>query len=458
MEMSRKLSFIPDDDSNEIVKRYEAFLSRNNVSGYFDVEELESIVDYYLRKGRTRESSKALEFGFRLHPNSTELMTKRAKIYLAVGETNKAFRILESQGVTDDYEVNLLKIDALTRLDRNKEAHILCDKMIASETTDQDNVCLDIAYIFLGQFDPDSAFKYLKVGETYNPKNVDLLFELAFCYEQRQDNDQAINSYHKIIRFDPYAAEAWFNLGQIHFSQQEFQEALNAYGYAQTIRPEDSLTYLQKGHTHFQLQQYEEALEEFFSYEKMVTENWQTYLFIGECYERREMFTLAIEYYQKSLSENEENFEALTGIGICLLEQELFNESMVYIRRAIALNDSAADAWVYLAEALTGIDDTRGALLAYLKSIELDPAQPDTLMAIANICMEQGEFTLALQYYIEAERLDRDHELENINLFMAVAYFKVGATEASEVALKKAVAENLDALNLFHELCPEANQ
>jgi tetratricopeptide (TPR) repeat protein len=79
-------------------------------------------------------------------------------------------------------------------------------------------------------------------------------------------------------------------------------------------------------------------------------------------------------------------------------------------------------------------------------------------MAIANICMEQGEFSLALQYYLEADLLDDDHELENINLFMAVAYFKVGEMEASEEMLKKAVAENLDAQNLFNELCPEANE
>lgn len=454
--MSRKLSFIPDDDSDEIVKRYEAFLSRNNVSGYFDVEEMESIVDYYLRKGKTRESSKALDFGLMIHPGSSALMTKRAKIYLAVGETKKAFRILESQGETGDYEVSLLKIDALTRLDRNKEAHLLCEKLISSESSDQDNVCLDIAYIFLGQFDAESALKYLKQGETFNPKNIDLLFELAFCYEQQQENDQATDCYNRIIRLDPYAAEAWFNSGQIYFARQDFQEALIAYSYAQTIRPEDSLTCLQKGHTHFQLQQYEEALEDYFSYEKMTGENWQIWLFIGECYERMEMFTVAMDFYKKSLAENEENFEALTGIAICLLEQELFNDSITYIQRALELNETAPDAWVYLAEALTGIDDTHGALMAYLKSIELDPNQPDTLMAIANICMEQGEFSLALQYYIEAERLDSDHELENIHLFMAVAYFKIGAPEASEEALKKAVAENLDALKLFRELCPES--
>lgn len=453
--MSRKSAYTPEDDSNEIVKRYEAFLSNRGVSGYFDVEEMESIVDYYLRKGRTRESSKALEFGFRLHPNSTALMSKRAKIYIATGEIQKAFNILESLGDQGDYEITLLKIDALIRLEREKEGHLLCEKLIETESDDIDNVCLDIAYIFLAQFDIMSAYKYLRIGEAFNPLNDELLFELAFCQEHNDEIEQAIATYNKIIRSDPYAAEAWFNLGQIYFTKQDFQQALTAYDYARVIRPEDSLSCLQKAHTHFQLQQYPEALEEYFAYEEMTAENWQTFLFVGECYERMENYKDAIIYYQKSLEENEDNFEALTGIAICMLEQELFPDSIPYLERAIKLNDQAPDAWVYLAEALTGIEDTAGALIAYLKSINLDANQPDTLMAIANIFMEQAEFELALKYYQEALQCDEHHELENIHLFMAVAYHHTGDFIASQESLKKAMSENLDALKLFLELCPE---
>lgn len=453
--MSRKSAYTPEDDSNEIVKRYEAFLSNRGVSGYFDVEEMESIVDYYLRKGRTRESSKALEFGFRLHPNSTALMSKRAKIYIATGEIQKAFNILESLGDQGDYEITLLKIDALIRLEREKEGHLLCEKLIETESDDIDNVCLDIAYIFLAQFDIMSAYKYLRFGEAFNPLNDELLFELAFCQEHNDEIEQAIATYNKIIRSDPYAAEAWFNLGQIYFTKQDFQQALTAYDYARVIRPEDSLSCLQKAHTHFQLQQYPEALEEYFAYEEMTAKNWQTFLFVGECYERMENYKDAIIYYQKSLEENEDNFEALTGIAICMLEQELFPDSIPYLERAIKLNDQAPDAWVYLAEALTGIEDTAGALIAYLKSINLDANQPDTLMAIANIFMEQAEFELALKYYQEALQCDEHHELENIHLFMAVAYHHTGDFIASQESLKKAMSENLDALKLFLELCPE---
>jgi tetratricopeptide (TPR) repeat protein len=452
----RRIFSAPEDDFNESVKRYEAFLSNHDgTSGYFDVEELEDIVDYYLRSGRTKDSSGALEFGLKLHPNNFALRIKRAKIYLATGDTHKAYSILESLGMQDDYELNLLKIEALRKLERREEAHRLCEHLIEKEGEDVDQVCLDIAYIFLTDYDINSAFQYLKRGVAHNPDNEELLFELAFCYEHLNEHAKAIRTYNHILTKDPYAGEAWFNLGQIYFTHQKFQHALDAFEYARVINPDDSLTCLQKAHTHFQMQQYDDALDEFFAFEELTGDSGQTYPYIGECYERLERYQDAITFYQKALDKDKDNYDALIGITVCLMEQDLFQESLHYIQQAIQVKNDDADAWVYFAEGLMGLDDTAAALLAYMKSIELNPAQPDTLMAIANIFMEQEAFGLAIEYYQQALKYDEYHELENIHLFMAVAYHLAENEDAAQLSLAKAMEENLDAQKIYNEICGE---
>jgi len=130
--MNRKLSFPVDDESSDVVKKYEQFLS-GAAPGYFDVEELENIIEYYLRRGRTKDSAKALDLGLKLHPDNTALKTKRAKIYLATGDALKAFRILDKLAESTDYEVMLLKIEVLIKLERTKEARILSDELISDE-------------------------------------------------------------------------------------------------------------------------------------------------------------------------------------------------------------------------------------------------------------------------------------------------------------------------------------
>ncbi len=452
--MGRKLQYQLDDDSSELIARYEQFVAGNG-PGYFDVEELETIVDYFLRKGKAKESSKALDLGLRLHPGNSSLQIKRAKIYLALGETQKAMRIFETLNESTEYELLLLKAEALIKSGRHKEAAKVCNDIIENEVDDIDNISIDIAFIYIADLDILNALHFLKIGDKYNNQNVDLLFELAFCYEQIADSGMAIETYNRIINIDSFLPEAWFNLGQVYFVQQEFQKSLTAYDFVLAINENDSLACLQKAHAHFQLEQYQQACDAYADYGKMTGENWQTQLFIGESYEKMERYDDAIEFYNQSLVEKPENYDALTGIAICLLEKEQFEESLNYSQRALKQHEDAPDAWVYLAEALVGLDNLDDALLAYLKSITIEANQPDTLMAIANICMDKGEWKTALEYYLAA--YDLDNTLEFIDLFIAVAFFKNDNISASRIYLKKASALSLDAERLFFEVCDDAN-
>lgn len=455
--MRRKLSFLPEEEPEDLIRRYEAFLSQKTAAGYFDVYEMEQIVDYYLRWGRTRESTVALELGFRLHPGSPVLLVQKAKILLASEQPQKALLLLNSVVNIKEYDVILLKINVLAVLGQQDEARALATELLSDQSLDVDVVCLDIAYIYLSNFDIENALYFLQKGEAANPRNIDILHELAFCHDAREDNEASLAVYQRIIKLDPYSAETWFDLGQIYFLQNDFSKAIMAYEYASVIRPEDSLTFLQKAHSHFQLQQYKEAIEDYLVYISMAPDNWQAWLFVGECYERLDQFDFAIRYYSKSLKMHEENFEALTGIAICLMEQEKFDDSLAFSQRAIEINPDAADGWVYLAEGLVGLDRPEEALQAYIKSIRLDPNQPETYMAIANICMDKGEFNLALEYYRQALALNDDSDLQNIHLFIAVAYYKTGRREEAFFALDKAMEESLEAYKIFREICPESD-
>lgn len=451
--MGHKFTFIPDDEPNDIVRRYEDFLlNRKKVSGYFDVEELENIIDYYLHRGRTRESAEAVEFGFKIHPNSSVLLTKRAKNFLAIGEIHKAYRILDSLPEKDDYEVQLLRIEALMRMDRKKEATVLCDRLCKNEHSRLDTACMDIATVMTSLPEPEIALTYLTKGHEFNPKSLEILFEMAFCNEQLFEFEDALENYRKITRIDSFSIEAWFNMGQLYMGISEHNKAISCFDYAQAIKPDDSLTYLQKAHCFFQLQQYRDALNEYKEYTRLTSETWQTHLFIGECYERLDLYNEAILWYHKSLEIKADNYEALTGIAICLLEKEHFVASLDFLKKAIELKPEAADVWVYLGEALTGTDEIDGALVSYLKAIDIDPEQPDTLMAIANIFLEKGEYELAIQYYEQADGFDYENELENIHLFLAIAHDKLGHFEESISELEIAAGLNPEAISLFREI------
>lgn len=296
--MSKKFSFSIDDEAGELVARYENYLV-GAAPGYFDVHEMERIVEYYLAHGRTKDSLNALELGQKLHPDNSLLNIKRAKIFLSTGDVKRAYRILSSVVEDSDVEVLFLKTEALVKLHRTSEARELAFSILGEKNDDLDWVCIDVALVFTSENEFDVALEILNVGAEHNPKNTELLFDKAFCYEQKADFERASETYQEIIDIDPYYSEAWFNLGQIYFLQLDYENALEAYDYVLAINEYDALALFQKAHSHYQLNQWSEALEAYLNYESLVPDKWQVWLYIGETYEKLEDFAMALEYYGK---------------------------------------------------------------------------------------------------------------------------------------------------------------
>ena len=154
-------------------------------------------------------------------------------------------------------------------------------------------------------------------------------------------------------------------------------------------------------------------------------------MFIAESYEKMDQFDLALDYYRRSHILSPESFNALEGVIVCLLELEKFHESFTYIYKAIGIDKKSSEIYIYLAEAFTGITDYDNALKAYLKSLSIEPIQPETVMTVGNLYMDKKDFATALKYYETAMELDSNLEL--LSLFIAIAYYK---TKKYQKALK----------------------
>lgn len=453
--MGRNFSFFIDGESIELVERYEKYLS-GGAPGYFDVDEMERIVEYYLSYGRTKDSLRAVELGKKLHPTSGVLDMKRAKIYLATGDTNKALRILSNLVEDSDPEITFLKIEALSKLDRNLEAYELAKELVDDENDDLDMLCIDLAMIFMGEGKFEYALELLKIGDNHNQKNIDLLFDMAFCQEQKVMLPEAIQTYKRIIQLDSFVGEAWFNLGQVYFLLNQYENAIEAYDYALVINEKDNISLIQKGHSYFQLGQWQQAVDIYLEYVHTTSDKWQVWLFIAECFEKMENFAKALNYYKLSYKEMEDNYEAIVGIAICLLEMDQFQESLEYINKSLEIGSEMADSWIYLAEAKVGLGEYKEALDAYHQAVSIDPNQPDALLAMGNIYMDYADFKTALKYYELAYSFDQT--LEFIELFIAVASYYTEDYSKVVTYLELAIHRNLDAAKLFLELCPGADE
>ena len=95
-------------DAKKLVDRFESML-KNRESQYFDLDELESITEYYFQEGELRKALKVIRYGDSIFQEHPTLMLREAQILAIMGHHTRAIPRLK----------NLLHIEP-----SNDEAHL----------------------------------------------------------------------------------------------------------------------------------------------------------------------------------------------------------------------------------------------------------------------------------------------------------------------------------------------
>ncbi|MBQ1969754.1 MAG: hypothetical protein II221_00985, partial [Paludibacteraceae bacterium] len=172
-------SILPNDGQKDTLRRYERSLSEGRAE-YFGTDELEVVVDYYIQRLKFQKAKEAVDFGLAQHPGNVMLLSKAARICIENGEMEKA-RVLVS-GLLEREPGNraLLFLSGELELAEGdvvaaKEAF---DKVLSGNAQDVDEVCLDIAYVYISKMSFEAALHFLKMGFKANSLNITLCFEL----------------------------------------------------------------------------------------------------------------------------------------------------------------------------------------------------------------------------------------------------------------------------------------
>jgi tetratricopeptide (TPR) repeat protein len=442
-----------DPGVKELVERYERCLQEGRPC-YFDVDELEDISDFYLNKGKNQESTEVVEMGLRLHPNSSILWLRRATLYLEIDDTKRALQILDRIPEREDTEAILIRSEIYIRQGKQEEALQLLHRIMDEETSDRSNLALDISGILIQDSQHKEAIGFLLQALSYDEKNIELLFELAYGYEQLDDTNAAIAIYHRILDIDPYCSEIWFNLGQASFNEFRYHDAIDAYDFVLAINSKDHFALLQKAHALFQSSQYVAAAETYREYAEATQDTAVSQVYEGESWEKAGLFDQAIICYQKAYEMDHRNVDALTGMGICLMEKEQFKDSLLWFERALRVDQKISETWVYMAEVFVNMEMADEAIFCYVRSLDIDPEQADVLAALGNLQFDAGNYSKSFEYYQQAEELDP--LLPGLSLYYALLYGKIGDIEHSRQCLSEALKDNPDAQEVYDEFFNES--
>lgn len=441
-----------NEENNFALTRFESMLKTNDIL-FFDSNEFENIIHYYLENGRIALAKKAVKLGLAQHPSSINLKLLKVEMLVFEDKLEMADDLLNEiyDLESSNEEVYIQKANILSKRDQHREAIRMLEKALKI-TMDEADVysLLGMEYLFLEDFE-NAKRSFMKCLDA-DIEDYSALYNIMYCFDFLEEKNEAIEYLNGFLEDNPYSEVAWHQLGKQYFDLKEYKKALAAFDFA--IISDDYFVgaYLEKGKVLEKMGRYNEAIE---NYEITLTLDDPTsfaYLRIGKCYEKLSLADLALKYFKKTIHEDPLLDKGWIAITDFYLKKKDFNKALHYINQAIATDGENVLFWKRYARINRGLHLLEEAEKGYRRSLELGNYELNTWLRRCDVLTEQGDFNAAIQNLLQAVEFYPD--LAEIEFRLAGLYFSVYEGDKGYFHLDQALNLDPEYVIILEELFP----
>ena len=199
------------------------------------------------------------------------------------------------------------------------------------------------------------------------PEDLTPLLNLSLLYEERADsysaigkddlselyNEQAFESYKKLLEKAPESEDVNFNFGLFYLKRSNFDKASlhlekflsistdnkknkkvkEILSQINSKKNTDELFFT--AYDSIRMGKEDEAIEKITEYLKIESDVWNAWFLLGWAYRRKEMYAEGAEAFKKALSLGSDQQDLYNELAICLMELGRLDESREYLLTAL---------------------------------------------------------------------------------------------------------------------------
>jgi pentatricopeptide repeat protein len=208
---------------------------KTNTPQYFDVDEIVSLIHYFLDVDDLVNLNSVVELGYRLHPDDISFKTALCQTLIAIEDYNSALKLLDNIGNIRSKSLHLMRIECYCELDRYDDAISLIDKLTAKKSPYLEDVMVQAISIMNDRDNRrPETYALIKRALRILPDSLPLKTELCFNLELQGKTKEALALCHELIDEDPYATDLWYMQGRLYSLCADFERAIEALDYALT--------------------------------------------------------------------------------------------------------------------------------------------------------------------------------------------------------------------------------
>mgnify|MGYP000123527558 FL=1 len=439
-----------DNNKSLSLTRFEKMLKTNRIL-FFDSNEFENIISYYLENGKINFAKKAIKLGLEQHPDSSNLALFEIEILIFENKLDNAEKLLEALILSEpsNEEVYIQKANIYSKKKLHQKA-ILCLNKILDFNPENAEVysLIGIEYLFMEDFE-NAKFNFIKCLN-YDDSDYSALYNIVYCFEILEQNNKAIEYLNTYLNTNPYCEVAWHQLGKQYLFFKNYAKAISAFDFA-IISDEYFIgAYIEKGRALEKINKYNEAIENYKLIIALKDESSYPLLRMGICYNKISNYKKAIQNLNDCIQVDPQLNKAWYLLAEIYYKNQKYNSAILSIKKALDINSEKEDYWKLYAKINIGLKLYEEADIGFQKVIELGEADESIWLAKADTLIKLGEYNYAIDILEKCYELFEDKSI--ILYRFSGIYFLQNKIEDGIVQLKKAISINKKNKYIFKEL------
>ncbi len=373
--------------SDSIIK-FESMINSNKFL-FFDSEEFESIIIYYLESGNSSMANKAIKMAIEQYPKNTSILLLKVEALIFENNIEEAEKIIDSLYEIDrnNSEVIIQKSRILSKRKKHSKSINLLKKISKDcEFYSDALVMIGKEYLFIDNF--ENAKEKFKEYIKNHQLDYAVLNNLLYCFDALGNTDNTINYLNDFLEENPYCEVAWHQLGKQYLKKELFKEALTAFDFA--IISDDSFVgaYLEMGKVLEKLNKINQAIEQYEIVTKIDEPNPFALYRIACCHNKLGNIELAISYYNKTVEEDPIHDSAWMSLATSYYKQKDYLEAKNHLIKAIEIDSENIKYWELYCKINLDLNNNEEVEISFKEILSLGNLSLSTLIFLTKTLIQ----------------------------------------------------------------------
>ncbi|MBT5232376.1 MAG: tetratricopeptide repeat protein [Flavobacteriaceae bacterium] len=373
--------------SDSIIK-FESMINSNKFL-FFDSEEFESIIIYYLESGNSSMANKAIKMAIEQYPKNTSILLLKVEALIFENNIGEAEKIIDSLYEIDrnNSEIIIQKSRILSKRKKHSKSINLLKKISKDcEFYSDALVMIGKEYLFIDNF--ENAKEKFKEYIKNHQLDYAVLNNLLYCFDALGNTDNTINYLNDFLEENPYCEVAWHQLGKQYLKKELFKEALTAFDFA--IISDDSFVgaYLEMGKVLEKLNKINQAIEQYEIVTKIDESNPFALYRIACCHNKLGNIELAISYYNKTVEEDPIHDSAWMSLATSYYKQKDYLEAKNHLIKAIEIDSENIKYWELYCKINLDLNNNEEVEISFKEILSLGNLSLSTLIFLTKTLIQ----------------------------------------------------------------------